>query len=55
MAVDWTQNAEQSWTMERDGITVKTTYSTSALYTEKITLKVNDHGRLLKLEDEEDL
>ena len=28
MAVDWTQNVEQSWTMKRNGITVKTTVST---------------------------
>jgi hypothetical protein len=47
--------------MERDGITVKTTYSTrwknllNQIYTEKITLEVNDHGRILRLEDEEDL
>ncbi len=61
MALDWTQNAEQSWTMERNGITVKTTYNTrwknllDQIYTEKITLEVNDRGRVLKLEDEEDL
>jgi len=61
MALDWMQNAEQSWTMERDGITVKTTYSTrwknllNQIYTEKLILEVNDHERLLKLEDEEDL
>lgn len=60
-AVDWTQNAEQSWTMERNGITVKTTFSTrwkdilNQIYTEKIILEVNDHGQLLKFEDEEDL
>jgi len=61
MAVDWTQNVEQSWTMKRNGITVKTTVSThwkdilNQIYTEKIMLEVNDHGQLLKLEDEEDL
>jgi len=60
-AVDWIQNAEQSWTMERDGITVKTAFSTrwkdllNQICTEKIVLEVNDHGRQLKFEDEEDL
>ena len=60
-AVDWTRDEEQSWTMERNGITVKTTFNTrwkdviNQIYTEKITLEVNDHGRLLKFEDEEDL
>jgi SAM-dependent methyltransferase len=61
MCLDWMQNAEQSWTMERDGINVKTTYSTrwknllNQIYTEKLILEVNDHGRMLRLEDEEDL
>lgn len=60
-AVDWTKNEEQSWTMERDGITVKTTFSThwkdilNQIYTERTTLEVNDHGRTPKFEDEEDL
>ncbi|MGQ9597162.1 MAG: hypothetical protein ACUVQY_05425 [Thermoproteota archaeon] len=47
--------------MERNGITVKANCNTrwknllNQIYTEKIILEVNDHGRMLKLEDEEDL
>ena len=60
-AVDWTKNAEQSWTMEKDGITVKTTFSTrwknipDQIYTERIVTEVNDHGHIKKLREEEDL
>lgn len=59
-AVDWTHNAEQSWTMQRDGITVKTTYRTrwknilSQIQTEQITMEVNDHGQIRKFDDEEE-
>ncbi|MEM3597117.1 MAG: class I SAM-dependent methyltransferase [Candidatus Bathyarchaeia archaeon] len=61
MAVDWTKDAEQSWTMERNGIKVKVTYTTrwkdmlNQIYTEKIVMEVDDHGRQLKLEGEENL
>ena len=61
-AVDWTRSAEQSWTMEKDGIAVKTTYSftywkdiLNQIYTERGTLEVNDHGRTRRLVSEEDL
>ncbi|MEM3536384.1 MAG: class I SAM-dependent methyltransferase [Candidatus Bathyarchaeia archaeon] len=61
MAVDWTQDAEQSWTMEKDGVTVKTTFSTrwknllNQIYTERIIMEVNDHRQQLTLEQQEDL
>ena len=61
-AVDWTQTHEQSWTVEKREISVKTTYSFSfwkdvlnQIYTEKGTLEVNDHGRTTNLVSEEDL
>jgi len=61
-AVDWTQAHEQSWTMEKEEVTVKTTYGLSfwkdvlnQIYTEKGTLEVNDHGRIRNLITEEDL
>jgi len=60
-AIDWTQNAEQSWTMERDGIQVKTTYSTqwkdilNQIYTELCTMEVNDHGQVKRFDEREDL
>lgn len=59
-AVNWTGN-EQSWTMEKDGITVKTTFSMcwknliDQIYTERIVIEVNDHGHLKELREEEDL
>jgi len=60
-AVDWTKGGEQSWTMEREGITVNTTYSMrwkdvlNQIFTEEIRLDVNDHGRIIRLETKEDL
>jgi len=60
-AVDWTKNEEQSWTMEKDGIAVKTAFSTrwknmlDQIYTEQIVTEVNDHGHIKKLREEEDL
>jgi SAM-dependent methyltransferase len=51
MTLDWTKPAKQSWTMKRDGITVKTIYQSrfvdvlSQICTEELTLEVNDHGR----------
>lgn len=61
MCVDWTGTRGQSWDMERNGIKVKTTYNThwkdilNQIFTEKITLEVNDHGQDMKLETNEDL
>lgn len=58
--LDWALGGE-SWTMERDGITVKTTFEMSfkdilsQIYTEKMTLEVNDHGKKKKFIHEEDL
>ena len=46
MGLDWTRNVKQSWTMERDGVTVKTSFEThfkdiiNQIYTEKMTLEV---------------
>lgn len=60
-AVDWTKNEEQSWTMEKDGITVNTTFSMrwknliDQIYIERIVTEVNDHGHTKKLSEEEDL
>jgi len=59
--VDWTRVAEQSWTMEKDGIVVRTTYSftfwkdlLNQVYTQKGVLEINDHGQTKKLASEED-
>ena len=60
-AIDWTSTDEQSWTMERNGITVKTTFQIrfkdilNQIYTEGITIEVNDHGQVKKFTDEEEL
>jgi SAM-dependent methyltransferase len=60
-AVDWTVAGEQSWSMENEGITVKTTFKTrwkdilNQMYTEEITLEVDDHGRKIGFETKEDL
>jgi len=60
-AVDWTGSGEQCWTMERNGITVKTCWSTewkdlvSQVYLEKIVTEIDDHGRKMKFEDGEKL
>jgi SAM-dependent methyltransferase len=59
--VDWTSIAGQSWTVEREGITVKTTFKIrwkdiiSQTYTEEIMLEVNDHGQKARFESKEDL
>jgi hypothetical protein len=60
--VDWTDNAEQSWTMEKGGISVKTTYSCTfwkdilnQVYTEKGVLEVDDNGQTQRLLSEQDL
>jgi len=58
--LDWSLG-EESWTMERDGITVKTTFETSfkdilnQTYTEKITLEINDKSEVKKFVQQEDL
>jgi hypothetical protein len=47
--------------MERNGITVKTTFRIrfkdilNQIYTEGITIEVNDHGQVKKFTDEEEL
>jgi len=58
--LDWSPRGE-SWTMERDGIKVKTTFETSfkdtlnQIYTEKMTLEVNDKGEVKKFVQQKDL
>lgn len=48
--LDWTKNAKDSWVMERNGIVVETTYQSrlkdilNQIWTEEMTLKVNDNG-----------
>lgn len=60
-AVDWTGQGEQSWTMERNGITVKTCWSTewkdlvNQIYTEKLATEVNDNGHTMKFKNSEEL
>lgn len=61
-AIDWTRCAEQSWIIERDGITVKTTYGftywkdvLNQIYTERGKLEVNDRGRIKRFVSEADL
>jgi SAM-dependent methyltransferase len=61
VSVNWTSVPEQSWELERDGIKVKTTYSShwknilNQIFTEDITLEVNDHGKEMKLKTSDDL
>jgi len=61
LCLDWTQSREQSWTMERNGITVKTSFELhfkdilNQIYTEKTEMEVNDHGQTSKFIQEEDL
>jgi SAM-dependent methyltransferase len=58
---DWTKIADQSWTMERDGIAVRTSFKirwkdvVKQIYTEELRLEVNDHGKKMILNNEEDL
>ena len=60
MRLDWAGKRllePQSWTMEREGIKVETTYSVSLddalkqTIKEELTLNVDDHGRRLVLKD----
>jgi SAM-dependent methyltransferase len=59
--VDWTGTVEQSWTEEREGITVKTTFSMhwkdilNQVYTERLKFEVNDHGQTERFVSQEDL
>jgi len=61
LGLDWTRNGKQRWTMERDGITVETSFEThfkdvlNQIYTEKMVLEVNDNGKIKKFVQEEDL
>lgn len=60
-AVDWKGAGEQTWTMERNGITVTTHWGTewkdiiNQIYIEKHATEVNDHGRKMKLKSSEEL
>ncbi|MGA3111755.1 MAG: class I SAM-dependent methyltransferase [Candidatus Bathyarchaeia archaeon] len=60
-ALNLTGDAEQSWEVERKGIKVKTVYKTvwkdklNQIFTETITLGVNDHSQILTFTSEEDL
>jgi ubiquinone/menaquinone biosynthesis C-methylase UbiE len=57
MILDWSSflNSSETWTMNRNGITVTSTYQTklsdmiSQTFEEKITLQVNDNGKKLRL------
>ncbi len=55
------KEANASWEMKRKGITVKTTYNSdfknalNQIYTEKITLEVNTHGKRKKLISKRDV
>ena len=59
--VNWTRTVKQSWTEERDGIIVKTTFSIhwkdilNQVYTERMRFEVNDHGQTKRFVSEEDL
>jgi SAM-dependent methyltransferase len=59
-AVDWTAWEEQTWTMKRDEVTVKTCWGTewrdvvNQIYAEKQVTKVDDNGHTMKFEDLEE-
>ena len=61
VTLDWTRDAKQTWTMTRNGITVKTTFESrfkdvlSQTYAEKLTLEVSDNGEKKRFVHEEDL
>jgi SAM-dependent methyltransferase len=61
MSLDWTRKAKQTWTMTRDGITVRTGFEScfkdvlSQTYTEEMTLEVDDNGERKRFVQEEDL
>jgi SAM-dependent methyltransferase len=58
---DWTRDRKQSWTMERDGIAVRTSFEYKfkdklrQISTEKMKLEVNDNGKKERFCQEEDL
>ena len=60
-AVDWTKTDEQSWTMERERIITKTSFNIhwkdllNQIYTEELTIEVNDQGQTIDLRDKGDL
>lgn len=60
-SVNWTHHEGQSWTMEREGISVTTTFDIhwkdilQQIYTEEMTFEINDHGRKIKLKSTNDL
>lgn len=57
----WTKASEPSWTMKRDRITVETTCEShfknllNQIYTEKLTLKINDNGEEKRFVHKRDL
>jgi SAM-dependent methyltransferase len=59
--LDWTRKGRQRWTMKRDGVKVKTSFESyfkdvlSQVYTEKLTLEVDDNGERKKFAQQEDL
>ena len=58
--LDWTKSGKQSWEMKRNGITVTTTFERhlkniiNQIYTEKITLDVDDNGKRKEFVHQED-
>jgi hypothetical protein len=61
LGLDWTHNGKQQWTMERNGIAVKTSFEfhlkdvLNQIFTEKAVMEVNDHGEMKVFVQEEDL
>lgn len=61
MGLDWTKDAQQSWTMEREGITVRASFEyrfkdiLNQIGTEEMTLEVDDNGERKSFYQEEDL
>ena len=59
--VNWMHMDTQKWTMERNGIAVNTTFNTrrkdvlNQMYTQKLTMEVNDHGKTIRVESVQDL
>lgn len=60
-SLDWTKTGKQSWIRKKNGIRIKTTFEwnfkniINQIYTEKITLDVNDNGKRKKFVEKEDL
>ena len=59
--LDWMRVGKQSWTMNRDEITITTTYEISfkniinQIFSEKLTLEVDDNGERKKIAQKRDL